>query len=152
VLELSYEIEPLIVERFVERVVRVGGYVSRFKVYETIHRLIVTRILSELVSPDGRVLTSFYVDTRFVETEYTVGRTTKFLGIERLVELQLGAPVAPPGVVTPPVIMPPEQSGQPSTPITPPGTVTPLVIRLPGRTPQPPKEEMPRRPSVLVPS
>jgi len=120
---MSYEVEPIVIESFSERTVRVGGYASKFKVFETVHRVIVTRVLSELLSPDGSVLTSFYVDTRYIETEYVGDKITKFLGLTRIAEL--------------PQVVPP-----PRAPVEKP--VLPLPVPVPGYPqPQPPQPRLP---------
>ena len=124
---MSYEVEPIVIERFSERTVRVGGYASKFKVFETVYRVVVTRVLSELLSPDGSVLTSFYIDTRYIETEYAGDKITKFLGLTRIAEL--------------PQVVPP-----PRAPVEKP--VLPLPIPVPGQ----PQQPQPRQPSERLPS
>ncbi len=88
-----YEYVPVVVEEFAERGVGEGGYVSKFKITETVRRVVVTRLIMSLLSPDNQVVVSrFEVPTRFIETEYSLGALTVFLGVTRLSALPEKAP------------------------------------------------------------
>jgi hypothetical protein len=91
-----YEYVPIVIEEVMERAVSAAGYVSKYRILETIHRVYVTRIVSSLLAPDARtLLTVIAVNTRLLETEYTRGRATVFVGVDILTE-QATAP-APTG-------------------------------------------------------
>lgn len=91
-----YEYVPVVIEEVKETAVTATGYVSKYRILETIHRVYVTRIVSSLLAPDARtLLTVIAVNTRLLETEYTRGSTTIFVGVEMLAE-QASAP-APTG-------------------------------------------------------
>jgi len=53
--------------------------VSRFRVYVTKIRHVVTQLIVERTLPDGTLVTRYAIATRFIETEYEGGRTTQFL-------------------------------------------------------------------------
>jgi len=106
---LSYEAVSPVVERYVERTVREGGWVSRFRVTESVVRVIVTKVTTEFVSPEGLVLSSYSVNTRYVETEYVAERLTTFLGLTRVAGPQpQPAPSPTPAPVTPPRLPQPQ--------------------------------------------
>ena len=53
--------------------------VSRFRVYVTRIRHVVTQLIVEHTLPDGTLVTRYAIATRFIETEYEGGRTTQLL-------------------------------------------------------------------------
>jgi hypothetical protein len=82
-VSLAYETQQSVVETYAERTVRQTGWVSKYRILETIHRVIVTKVTVELVAPDGQTVVSRYVvPTRYVETEYRRADTV-FLGVVR---------------------------------------------------------------------
>jgi hypothetical protein len=101
-----YEYVPVVIEEVKERAVTAAGYVSKYRILETIHRVYATRIVSSLLAPDARtLLTVIVVNTRLLETEYTRGRTTVFVGVEMLTEQAVG-PTSAGEVPTRPAPMP----------------------------------------------
>jgi hypothetical protein len=83
-LSFSYEPVTVVVERHVERTATSVGWVSRFRIINTVVRVVVTRLTHVLLSPDGRVEVSRYVlPTRYVETEYSLPPLTQFVGVVR---------------------------------------------------------------------
>jgi len=101
-----YEYVPVVIEEVKERAVTVAGYVSKYRILETIHRVYVTRIVSSLLAPDAKtLLTVIAVNTRLLETEYTRGRSTVFVGVETLAE-RASAPTSAGEVPTRPAPMP----------------------------------------------
>ena len=85
-MSLSYESQPVQVEQYVERTIRQTGWVSKFRIFDTIFRVIVTRVTVELVAPDGSTVVSRYtLPTRYVETEYRKP-TTVFVGVVKASE------------------------------------------------------------------
>jgi hypothetical protein len=61
------------------------GWVSYFRVYETVVRRYVTKIVSRLLSPDGSVeLSRIEIPTSYLETEYVKDRTSQYLGITKI--------------------------------------------------------------------
>jgi hypothetical protein len=86
-LSFSYEPVTVVVERYVDRTVTSRGWVTKFRIINTVVRVIVTRITNVLLSPDGRVEVSRYVvPTRYVETEYSLPPLTQYVGLVRLEE------------------------------------------------------------------
>jgi hypothetical protein len=53
--------------------------VSRFRVFVTRIRHVVTQLIVEYTLPDGTLVTRYAIATRFIETEYEGGRTTQLL-------------------------------------------------------------------------
>ena len=53
--------------------------VSRFRIYVTRVRHVVTQLIVDHTLPDGTLVTRYAIATRFIETEYEGGRTTQFL-------------------------------------------------------------------------
>jgi len=78
----TYEHEIVTAETYKEKKVTVNTtiLVSKYKVFSTLMRVIVTRIVSELVLPGGDS-TRFSIPTRYVETEYYGPMTTVFAGV-----------------------------------------------------------------------
>jgi len=106
---VSYEVSAPVTERYVERTFREGGWVSKFRVTESVVRVIVTKVTTEFVSPEGRVLSSYSINTRYVETEYVADRLTAFLGLTRVAGPQpQPAPSPTPAPVTPPRLPQPQ--------------------------------------------
>ena len=106
---MSYEVSAPVSERYAERTVREWGWVSKFRVTESVVRVIVTKVTTELVSPDGRVLSSYSINTRYVETEYVAERLTAFFGLTRVAGPQhQPAPSPTPAPVTPPRLPQPQ--------------------------------------------
>jgi len=68
-------------------------YVSEYKIYETIVRRYITKIISRYVTPDGIEVSRVEVPTNYLETEYVSGRLTQFVGVR-------------------PVLVPPSQRGK----------------------------------------
>ncbi len=100
---MRYEVQPVTEEQFVERTIRHVGYVSKFRVYETIVRVVVTRVNVELVGPDGSTVVSRYsVSTRYVESEQKKPGMTVFLGVVKLEE----ATTTPPAETRRPEVQP----------------------------------------------
>jgi hypothetical protein len=82
-VSLAYETQQSVVETYAERTIRQTGWVSKYRILETIFRVIVTMVTVELVAPDGTTVVSRYVvPTRYVETEYRRADTV-FLGVVR---------------------------------------------------------------------
>ena len=77
-----YEPEIVTMETYKEKKVAVNTtiLVSKYKVFSTLMRVVVTRIVSELVLPGGGS-TRFSIPTRYVETEYYGPVTTVFAGV-----------------------------------------------------------------------
>jgi hypothetical protein len=101
-----YEYVPVVIEEVEERAVTAAGYVSKYRILETIHRVYVTRIVSSLLAPDARtLLTVIAVNTRLLETEYTRGKSTVFVGVEAYTE-QASAPTPAGEAKTRPTPMP----------------------------------------------
>jgi len=122
-----------VTERLEARTVRETGWASRFRVIESVIRVIVTRLDYELLSPEGQIVSRYSVDTRFVETEYVAGRTTVFLGVVRS---------QPQPTPTP---KPPIETPQPTPPTPTPRPVIPTPMPTPQPTPSPPtRPEKPR--------
>ena len=91
-MSVRYEVVPVTIEQQVERTVRQTGYVSAYRIIETIIRVIVTRVNIELIAPDGStVLSKYALPTRYVETEYRRPMTI-FLGVTRLEAPQPATP------------------------------------------------------------
>ena len=85
-MSIAYETQQSVVETYAERTVRQTGWVSKYRILETIFRVIVTKVTVELVAPDGSTVISRYVvPTRYVETEYRSANTV-FLGVVRAEE------------------------------------------------------------------
>jgi len=53
--------------------------VSRFRIFVTKIRHVVTQLIVERTLPDGTLVTRYAIATRFIETEYEGGRTTQLL-------------------------------------------------------------------------
>ena len=61
------------------------GWVSYYRVYETVVRRYVTKIVSRLLSPDGSVeLSRIEIPTNYLETEYVKDRTSQYIGITKI--------------------------------------------------------------------
>jgi hypothetical protein len=91
-LSVRYELVPVTIEQYVERTQRLAGYVSKYRIIETVVRVVVTRVNVELVAPDGSTVVSRYsIPTRYVETEYR-RPLTQFLGVVRLEEAEAKPP------------------------------------------------------------
>jgi ribosomal protein S26 len=91
-VSLSYETQQAVVETYAERTIRQVGWVSKYRILETIHRVIVTMVTVELVAPDGQTVVSRYVvPTRYVETEYRRADTV-FLGVVRVGDVTPATP------------------------------------------------------------
>ena len=143
---MSYEVSAPVSERYAERTVREWGWVSKFRVTESVVRVIVTKVTTELVSPEGRVLSSYSINTRYVETEYVADRHTAFLGLTRIAGPQPGQPAPQPSPVPTAIRGPvPPQIPAPSPPPSRPG-----VPSLPGQ-PLPWQPTPPRR-NVRIPA
>ena len=94
-MSLVYETQQSVVETYAERTVRQVGWVSKYRILETIFRVIVTRVTVELIAPDGQTVVSRYVvPTRYVETEYRRANTV-FLGVVRMEESTPATPTTP---------------------------------------------------------
>jgi hypothetical protein len=94
-VSLAYETQQSVVETYAERTVRQTGWVSKYRILETIHRVIVTKVTVELVAPDGQTVVSRYVvPTRYVETEFRRANTV-FLGVVKAEESTPSTPTAP---------------------------------------------------------
>jgi hypothetical protein len=113
---VSYEVSAPVSERYAERTVREWGWVSKFRVTESVVRVIVTKVTTELVSPEGHVLSSYSINTRYVETEYVADRHTAFLGLTRIAGPQPGQPAPQPSPQIPAPSPPPSRPGVPSLP------------------------------------
>jgi len=95
-MSLAFEVQQIPVEQAVERTVKQTGWASKYRIYETVVRVVVTRVNVELVSPDGSTVVSRYViPTRYVETEYTRS-TTVFLGVVQVTGATTLPTTAPP--------------------------------------------------------
>jgi hypothetical protein len=117
-----YETAQLVQEQLIERTIRETGWVSRFRIIESVIRVVVTRVTVELMDPNGTTVVSKYATpTRYVETEYR-RRTTVFLGITRIAQPVTTQPVTPPQPIT-------------TQPV--PGTTTEEWARRPEPQPQP---------------
>lgn len=57
-------------------------YVSNYKIYETVVRRYITKIISRYVTPDGIEVSRVETPTNYLETEYISGRTTQFIGVQ----------------------------------------------------------------------
>jgi len=115
---MSYEVSAPVTERYVERTFREGGWVSKFRVTESVVRVIVTKVTTEFVSPEGRVLSSYSINTRYVETEYVAERLTAFLGLTRVAgpQHQPAPSPTPAPVITPPRLPQPQPQPPPWQP------------------------------------
>jgi hypothetical protein len=98
------------VERLVEKTERSKGWVTKYRLINTVVRVVVTRLTYILLSPDGAVEVSRYVlPTRYVETEYSLTPLTQFIGVVKLEEA-IGAPkveIMPTPAPTSPATTPP---------------------------------------------
>jgi hypothetical protein len=109
-----YETTRAVQEQLVERTIRETGWISRFRIIETLVRVIVTRVTVELVGPDGTTVVSRYATpTRYVETEYTRDRTTVFLGFTRIAQPTPPFTIQPVTPAPVPVTSPEKEAGSP---------------------------------------
>ena len=87
-MSMSYQVEqvPIIQYNVKTSIVQTNtyltSYVSSFKIYETVVRRYITKILFRLMTLDGMELTRFELPTSYLETEYVSGRTTQFVGVK----------------------------------------------------------------------
>jgi hypothetical protein len=82
-----YEYVPVVIEEVREKGASESGYVSKYRVIETKHRVVVTKILMTLLAPDGKTIVSRYdIPTRIVETEYSRGVVTVYVGVVKTAE------------------------------------------------------------------
>ena len=111
-MSLSYEPVTVTVERHVEKTERSRGWVTKYRLINTVVRVVVTKLTYILLSPDGTVEVSRYVlPTRYVETEYSLTPLTQFIGVVKLEEA-IGATtptkeIAPTPAPAPPTTTPP---------------------------------------------
>jgi hypothetical protein len=84
-MSTSYQVERYNINEYRVREVSDVGWVYYYRVYETVVRRYVTRILSRLLSPDGTVEVSrIEIPTNYLETEYVRDRTTQYVGVTKL--------------------------------------------------------------------
>jgi len=84
-MSTSYHIERYNINEYRVREVTDLGWVHYYRVYETVVRRYVTRVLSRLLSPDGTVEVSrIEIPTNYLETEYVRDRTTQYIGVTRI--------------------------------------------------------------------
>ena len=82
-----YEYVPVVIEEVREKGASEFGYVSKYRIIETKHRVVVTKILMTLLAPDGKTIVSRYdIPTRIVETEYSRGVVTVYVGVVKTAE------------------------------------------------------------------
>jgi hypothetical protein len=61
------------------------GWVSYYRVYETVVRRYVTKIVSRLFSPDGSVEVSrIEIPTSYLESEFVKDRTSQYIGVTKI--------------------------------------------------------------------
>jgi hypothetical protein len=124
--------ERVIVPVEVSREVTVSepGWVSRFRVVETVIREYATRVVYTLLSPDMKTVISVYEIPTRILLSTSVLAFTEFLGVAKLAEIQQRAQ---------------QQVQAPATL----NAVSPSQEQLPGRA-TPPKTESPGRAAVAV--
>ena len=57
-------------------------YVSNYKIYETVVRRYITKIVSRYISPEGIEVTRIEIPTNYLESEYVSGRTTQLVRVQ----------------------------------------------------------------------
>jgi hypothetical protein len=57
-------------------------YVSNYKIYETVVRRYITKIISRYLTPDGIEVARVEIPTNYLETEYVSGRITQYTGVK----------------------------------------------------------------------
>ena len=86
-MSLEFQVERAIVAQYDVKTVTIQTniystiYVSEFKIYETVVRRFITKIISRYVTPDGTEVTRIEVPTSYLETEFVAGRLTRFAGM-----------------------------------------------------------------------
>lgn len=84
-MSTSYQVERYNINEYRVKEVSDAGWVYYYRVYETVVRRYVTRILSRLLSPDGTVEVSrIEIPTSYLETEYVRERTTQYVGVTKI--------------------------------------------------------------------
>jgi len=87
-LSLSYLLEQIPIVQYGTKTATIQTniystiYVSNYKIYETIVRRYITKIVSRYMTPDGVEITRVEVPTSYLETEYVSGRTTQYIGVK----------------------------------------------------------------------
>jgi len=87
-LSLSYQTEQVPVVQYGAKTVTIQTniystiYVSNYKIYETVVRRYITKIVSRYISPDGIEVTRIEIPTSYLESEYVSGRTTQLVGVQ----------------------------------------------------------------------
>ena len=87
-MSLSYQVEQVPFVQYGTKIATIQTniystiYVSNYKIYETIVRRYITKIVSKYVTPDGVEITRIEVPTSYLETEYVSGRTTQYIGVK----------------------------------------------------------------------
>jgi len=77
--------ERLVINEYGVKEVSDVGWVSYYRVYETVVRRYVTRIVSRLFSPDGSVEVSrIEIPTSYLESEYVKDRTSQYIGVTKI--------------------------------------------------------------------
>ena len=86
-MSLSYQVERIVIPQHSAKTVNTTiGYstihASQFRIYETVVRRYITRIISRYLSPDNVEITRIEIPTNYLETEYVAGRTTQLVRIQ----------------------------------------------------------------------
>jgi hypothetical protein len=87
-MSLSYQTERVPAVQYDARTVTIQTniystiYVSNYKIYETVVRRYITKIVSRYISPDGIEVTRIEIPTSYLESEYVSGMTTRFVGVQ----------------------------------------------------------------------
>jgi hypothetical protein len=88
-MSLSYQVEQVLIPQYSTRTVSVFVtniystiYASQYRIYETVVRRYITKIVSRYLSPDNIEITRIETPTSYLETEYVAGRTTQLVRIQ----------------------------------------------------------------------
>jgi hypothetical protein len=87
-LSLSHQVEQVPIVQYGTKIATIQTniystiYVSNYKIYETIVRRYITKIVSRYMTPDGMEFSRVEVPTSYLETEYVSGRTTQYIGVK----------------------------------------------------------------------
>jgi hypothetical protein len=81
----TYHYDRQVVNVYGVREIADPGWVSYYRVYETVVRRYITKIVSRLLSPDGSVeLSRIEIPTSYLESEYVRDRTSQYIGLTKI--------------------------------------------------------------------